>query len=587
MSQKSNFNKYPSIEIKDHSCFVGWKEICNELKIKLDTISKAQKIVVLEIYSGVFENDIKASVEKYLEPDMIINSSDYYKDEAVIRKMTERELGDDPVFGVLSYLKIEDYFRPTAKHDFARILEASETALIVVMGTGACKLVDPDILVYVDMARWEIQQRQRKNEIPNLGVSNQDDPASLKYKWAFFIDWRVCDRLKRQLFDLCDFVIDTNDSSMAKMVSGDTMRAALQKATEQPFELAPFFDPGPWGGQWMKEVCDLDREVENFAWCFNCVPEENSLLFKFGDTLFQIPSINLVFYKPKDLLGENVFSRFGAEFPIRFDFLDTMDGGNLSLQVHPVTDYIQNQFGWHYTQDESYYLMDVGDDAHVYLGLQESVNKDKMIAELKDAQTGKQPFQAEKHVNSWPVKKHDHVLIPAGTVHCSGANSMVLEISSTPYIFTFKLWDWGRMGMDGRPRPVHIDHGKNVIQFNRTTQWTKKNLLNRVETVAEGDGWREERTGLHELEFIETRRHWFSKKVLHDTMGTVNVLNLVEGEEVIIKSPEGKFNSLIVHYAETVVIPAAVGPYQIEPYGSSVGKECATLKAFVRSNVRS
>jgi mannose-6-phosphate isomerase class I len=231
--------------------------------------------------------------------------------------------------------------------------------------------------------------------------------------------------------------------------------------------------------------------------------------------------------------------------------------------------------------------MDVGDDAHVYLGLQESVNKDKMIAELKDAQTGKQPFQAEKHVNSWPVKKHDHVLIPAGTVHCSGANSMVLEISSTPYIFTFKLWDWGRMGMDGRPRPVHIDHGKNVIQFNRTTQWTKKNLLNRVETVAEGDGWREERTGLHELEFIETRRHWFSKKVLHDTMGTVNVLNLVEGEEVIIKSPEGKFNSLIVHYAETVVIPAAVGPYQIEPYGSSVGKECATLKAFVRSNVRS
>jgi mannose-6-phosphate isomerase class I len=228
--------------------------------------------------------------------------------------------------------------------------------------------------------------------------------------------------------------------------------------------------------------------------------------------------------------------------------------------------------------------MDARDDAHVYLGLKDSINRESMIAELESAQKGDEHFQAEKHVNSWPVKKHDHVLIPAGTVHCSGANSMVLEISSTPYIFTFKLWDWGRLGLDGRPRPIHLEHGKNVIQFNRTTSWTKKNLINRVELIDEGDGWKEERTGLHELEFLETRRHWFNKEVHHDTNDTVNVLNLVEGEEAIIKSPENKFKPLIIHYAETVVIPAAVGPYQITPHGPSEGKTCATLKAFIRSS---
>ena len=253
------------------------------------------------------------------------------------------------------------------------------------------------------------------------------------------------------------------------------------------------------------------------------------------------------------------------------------------MQVHPLTDYIQNKFGWHYTQDESYYLMDAKPGAFVYLGLQESTDKQKMYSDLQNAQTGQEPFKADSHVKKWPVKKHDHVLIPVGTIHCSGANAMVLEISSTPYIFTFKLWDWGRMGMDGRPRPVHLEHGKNVIQFDRTEKWTKKNLINRFETIAEGDGWREERTGLHELEFIETRRHWFGKSVEHDTKGGVNVINLVEGDEIIIESPNGKFRPLIVHYAETVVIPAAVGHYLIKPHGPSEGKICATLKAFIRT----
>ena len=158
-----------------------------------------------------------------------------------------------------------------------------------------------------------------------------------------------------------------------------------------------------------------------------------------------------------------------------------------------------------------------------------------------------------------------------------------MEISSTPYIFTFKLWDWGRLGLDGRPRPVHIDHGKNVIQFNRVPQWTEKNLINRIEPVSSGDGWEEEKTGLHELEFIETRRHWFTKKVEHHTGNIVNVLNLVEGEEIIVESPEGFFEPLIVHYAETFIIPAAVGAYTIRPYGKSTGKKCATIKAFIRT----
>ena len=77
------------------------------------------------------------------------------------------------------------------------------------------------------------------------------------------------------------------------------------------------------------------------------MPEENSLLLKFGDEVIEIPSINLVFRYPEKLLGDPVRARFGDEFPIRYDLLDTFDGGNLSLQVHPLTEYIQEKFGMH------------------------------------------------------------------------------------------------------------------------------------------------------------------------------------------------------------------------------------------------
>jgi hypothetical protein len=205
-----------------------------------------------------------------------------------------------------------------------------------------------------------------------------------------------------------------------------------------------------------------------------------------------------------------------------------------------------------------------------------------MKRSLELAQTGAAPFPADQYANAFPARRHDHFLIPAGTVHCSGAESMVLEISATPYIFTFKMWDWGRLGLDGKPRPIHLDHGLANLQWERDTEWTKRQLVNCFEPLGAGAGWREERTGLHELEFIETRRHWFSGTVAHDTGGGVNVLNLVQGEEAVVESPTRAFEPFVVHYAETFIVPAAVGAYTIRPHGLAVGHECATMKAFVR-----
>jgi hypothetical protein len=491
-------------------------------------------------------------------------------------------LGDDPVFGRMNDIALGAFF------DEAKLSQAREkvaqwrNGLLLVIGTGAALVSpEPDVLVYADMARWEIQGRQRRNEISNFGTDNFTDSPSRKYKRAFFVDWRAADRLKKQLLPKADFFLDTN-SSVPKLVGGDCIRAGLKKVASRPFRVVPYFDPGVWGGHWMEEVCDLPRDVPNHAWCFDCVPEENSLLLGFGDVEVELPAIDLTFLQPRELLGGSIYSRFGAEFPIRFDFLDTMGGGNLSLQVHPRTEYIRQQFGINYTQDESYYLLDAGDEGCVYLGLKTGIDRDAMIRELWTAQDGGPPFRAENYVNRFPARKHDHFLIPAGTIHCSGKNSMVLEVSATPYIFTFKLWDWGRLGLNGLPRPIHLDHGIANIAWERQTEWAQKSLVNRIEFLGSGQGWTEERTGLHELEFIETRRNWFTEKTPHDTAGTVNVLNLVQGREAIVESPAGAFDPFLVHYAETFVVPADVGSYSIRPVGESEGSKCGTIKAFVR-----
>ncbi len=579
--RKPNYDKFPYVAVPGGECVEGWDAIAGALRD-----AAGAGVLVVDCYSGVFEAAVRDELASRLEPAMVVNARDAMKPPAEIDRLVEPFLGgDDPVFGYLSGLTLPQFF-DDAKLASLRQRVAQAQGLVLVVGCGAAMIHDGDVLCYADMPRWEAQQRQRRDEISNLGVENRTLKASLQYKRSFFVDWRVCDRWKQPLLERMDFALDTTRPAEPRLAAGETIRRGLAHAVTRPFRVVPFFDPGPWGGQWMKEVCDLDCSAANYAWCFDCVPEENSMLLGLGDatspTCFELPAINLVFRHPRELLGERVHARFGTEFPIRFDFLDTIQGGHLSYQVHPLTEYIQNTFGMHYTQDESYYMLDADDEACVYLGLKEGVDGDEMIAALRRAQAGVEPFDADRYGARWPAKQHDHFLIPAGTVHCSGRGSMVLEISATPYIFTFKLWDWGRVGLDGLPRPINIEHGRHNIVWERTESWVKRELINRVETVAEGDGWCEQRTGLHEREFIETRRHWFTNAVEHETAGTVNVLNLVQGKEAVVESPAGAFEPFVVHYAETFIVPASVGRYTIRPHGPGEGTQCATIKAYVR-----
>ena len=574
-NREVNYEKRP-LKILDgyrKHVWKGYEEIADEIK----KIINENDVLVIDMYHGTDVNEIRDNLIQKLKPKHVHCCEDAKIPEEKLYPYIKRNITDDRVFGSLSTHNISDFYYDDKVKKLRKQIN-SETGLRVLYGVGAAYVYPKGKIIYCDLTRWEIQLRYRAG-LDNWGVKNYDDDILRKVKRGFFLEWRVQDRHKMQIFDDILYYIDTNKKFKPVMMDKKLLDIALDSFSSQPFRLIPYFDEGIWGGTWMEEVCQLEHQKNNFAWCFDGVPEENAIGIKVDDVELIMPAMNLVKRKPKELLGPKVFSRFGAEFPIRFDFLDTMGGGNLSLQVHPTTEYIQQNFGMHYTQDESYYILDAGENASVYLGVKDGVTEQDLIPALKKAETGEELFDDTKYINNFPIKKHDHILIPAGTIHCSGKDAMVLEISATPYIFTFKLWDWGRVGLDGKPRPINVDRGAENIRYDRTTEWCRKNLVSPVETLKEEEGLKIEKTGLHELEFIETDRYWFDRKTYFNCSESVHMLNLVEGEEVLVT---GNFEPMIVHYAETFIIPSNVKEYYIEPYGKSVGEKVGVIQASVR-----
>lgn len=552
----------------------GYEEIVCELRARLSELGAPSPVLVVECYPGVDLAELRSQLVGPLAPAVALVADDYAWEPERLEARIADTLTDDRVFGVMSHYTIDQFFDDELVARARADLRDAPAGLRVVLGTGATLLCEPDLLVYVGLTRWEIQLRQRAG-MPSWRADNAGEDQLRKFKRGYFFEWRMADRAKRALFDRMDYVIDANRPGRPTMVDGAGYRSALAEVARRPFRLVPYFDTSVWGGHWMQERFGLDPDAPNFGWAFDGVPEENSIILRFGVTRVEVPAVDVVFREPDALLGPLVHARFGAEFPIRFDFLDTMGGQNLSLQVHPLVEYAQDRFGIHYTQDESYYILDATERSCVYLGVRDGVEKDELMAALRGAQEGGAPFDDARYVNCVPVRRHDHVLIPAGTVHAAGPDTVVLEISATPYIFTFKLWDWGRLGLDGRPRPVHLDHGESNIQMTRDTTFVEHELVSRY---SDGPVPREERTGLHRLEFIETRRHWFEDAVELECHGSVNMLNLVEGVSARVEPVDGG-PALEVHYAETFIVPASVGRYRVVNTGGGVA---AVIQAYVR-----
>ena len=126
-------------------------------------------------------------------------------------------------------------------------IAAVPEGLVLVVGTGAANLHAGDVLIVADMPRWEGQNRQRRNEVSNLGVKNNELKASLQYKRSFFIDWRVGDRWKKPLLDKMDFLLDTTDADAPKLCARRSYPPRLRGLYEATFSRHALLRSRPLG----------------------------------------------------------------------------------------------------------------------------------------------------------------------------------------------------------------------------------------------------------------------------------------------------------------------------------------------------
>lgn len=470
------------------------------------------------------------------------------------------ELRDDPDFDYLASGQLSDLVRPPSHV----LMTAGRTR--VIYGPGAA-LIPHDVLWYADLPKRYAEAAVVSGHGLNLGQPSGTGPGTRKR--LFFIDWPLLDRQRDEIVSRVEFWIDMQDANEPAILDGATLRATVAELASRPFRTRPTFNTTPWGGHWAQRALGQNPRSVNTALGYELIAPEAGVLIGEEDGPFvEVPFQLVVSQHPVELLGESVHRVFGTSFPVRFDYLDTVDGGNLSVHCHPKQDYMRSVFGWPYTQHESYYVMIGSETQRIFLGLREDADLDAFYREASRADHDGTPLEITRYVPTFPATPHQLFLIPGGTPHGSGEGNVVLEVSATPYLYSLRFYDWLRQGIDGGLRPVHVNHAFKNLDVDRRGTAVTRDLVQPPRALRRGDGWEEELLGALSEMFFEVRRMVIAPgAVAQDaTEGRFHVLNVVDGEGALVEPVNGPAHSLV--YAETLVVPAAVGPYTLRPLGS-------------------
>lgn len=567
---EGKYDIYPSLKINDNQIFAGYETLAEKIQ--------AYNKVTIDGYGGVFFDLFRIRLDNIFRKNgynvFWINTNDFFKPEEQILEITAPFLGgDDPLFGKKTSLNLRDFFiagklkSASPRHDYD---------INILIGPGAALAGWEGLLIYIDIPKSEIQFRSRAGSVSNLGQTVASDPGKM-YKCFYFVDWIVLNKHKEKIVPSVDLFVDGQRPEIPVWMEGASLRESLQIISRNVLRTRPWFEPGVWGGTWIKNhIPGLNKNVPNYAWSFELITPENGLLIESSSLLCEVSFDCLMYLHAEEILGD-YYPRSGSGFPIRFDFLDTFDGGNLSLQCHPRPRYIKENFGENLTQEETYYILDTKNDAVVFLGFCDNIEPENFRLDLEECYNTGKPFNPDKYILKHHVKKHDLLLIPYGTIHGSGKNNLVLEISTTPYIFTFKMYDWQRPDLNGNPRPLNIERGMANLFFDRKGNYVNSRLIVKPELMDEGPDWKLYHLATHETHSYDVHRYHFRTVIDINTENKCLVMSLTEGQSIEIETWNGVKKTFC--YAETFVIPAAAQSVRIINNSSS---EAILVKAFMK-----
>ena len=590
------------------SIVVGTDAICRLVNSSVNqaiaSSGKRACILAIDGFLGVeWQRFISAMKDSLVEAGFSAETIDIascYKPLSENEKIINPYLSGDPFFGRIFDGHLEDFLDNNkidalqGKLKSYKSKEAESTAYspqaVVCYGCGAANSFLRelfDFVFYMDITREEFVKRIQKNEFGFLrpseiseGMSQAADiglPVYL-FKISTYVYYPVLERYKRHLLPYIDCYLDGNISEELKLVPRDAFDGILSVLAQYPIRLKPLYVPSPWGGQWIKKIRKLPKSMINCAWSFEAIAPEMSLKIAVGNTFLEIPFLTFLSRESVRLMGYSAAERFENFFPIRVHYDDGIEGGNMAIQVHPPTSYAKKCFDEEIGQDESYYVVFTGLGSKVFLGLKEETDEKEFYQAVRKSEIQNVPLDYDKYVNSIPSKVGDLFLIPAGTVHASGRNEVVLEIGNS-YGYTFHIYDYLRPDLHERLRPIHSSHAFQVIKFRRTARWVNQHLKQRPRLVRSGQDWAEYLLGKLEEIFYVVHRLEFATKIDDDTKGKFHILTLVEGDGMIVQSKERPERKYGLDFSETVIVPACFGKYSILNLGHDL---CKVIKVLLK-----
>ncbi|HDZ40463.1 MAG TPA: mannose-6-phosphate isomerase [Bacteroidetes bacterium] len=321
-----------------------------------------------------------------------------------------------------------------------------------------------------------------------------------------------------------------------------------------PLKFVPILKERVWGGN--RLLTDYGKIAPEGAkigesWEISGVQGDISLIangFLEGNNLEEIVEVYM-----GDLVGEKIFEKFGREFPLLIKFIDA--GEDLSVQVHP-PDELAKQRHHAYGKTEMWYVLEANDDAKIYTGFNQEMTRELFIKSLENGRI------AEK-LNIEKPEPGDVFFLPAGRIHAIGKGVVLTEIQQTSDI-TYRVWDWKRMGLDGKARELHTELAVDAIDYN---------LYDSYKTSAEPE---RNRT----VNIIDCK--YFTSNIIDLDRDMIKDYSLTDSFVIYIciagsASLEWKEGSMALVKGETVLIPAIM-----EKIGIKAVEPAKILEVYIR-----
>ncbi|GAB4353082.1 MAG: class I mannose-6-phosphate isomerase [Candidatus Abyssubacteria bacterium] len=323
--------------------------------------------------------------------------------------------------------------------------------------------------------------------------------------------------------------------------------------TLYPLLLQPIFKHRIWGGRRLETVLGKNlppNQPIGESWELSCRDDDNNII---RNGPLADKTLRDIFTTEKEALVGPRF-RNAAKFPLLNKFIDAND--LLSVQVHP-NEECARRFPDAEAKTEAWYIIHAEPGASLIKGLKPGVTRQSFENAIRDG-------TVPDTLNQFPVSARDMVFVPAGCVHAMGKGLIVCEIQQNSDT-TYRVYDWDRLGSDGKPRQIHVQQALETVNFNDRSP-------DKVATIAVLQGrnlteylvvcpyFSARLLRLEEPQKESTRHERFESLMITNGQGAIRAKN---GETRFVAG-------------DSVLIPAAVGEYTIVPSG-----QCSLLKTYV------